>query len=202
MKCEKCEKEHDGSFGSGRFCSISCANRNIPTDECKLKISKKLTGKPSIKKDPELWKKNLSLAHDKRRKEKYEKILSKNFNELNLSDKRLFVLKEQGEKCLCGLNEWKGQSLTLELDHIDGNPNNNLRENLRFLCPNCHSQTPTWRKKSSNEKVNDNEFIQSLRESESIYEAIMKLKLRPNGGAYRRARRLIKENKLTMKVDL
>jgi len=39
MKCEKCNKEHDGSFGSGRFCSRSCANSRIRTDEIKKKIS-------------------------------------------------------------------------------------------------------------------------------------------------------------------
>jgi hypothetical protein len=37
-----------------------------------------------------------------------------------------------------------GQALTLQLDHIDGNRKNNAVVNLRFLCPNCHSQTPTW----------------------------------------------------------
>jgi len=46
--------------------------------------------------------------------------------------------------------------LTLQLDHIDGNSSNNLLENLRFLCPNCHSQTPTYGskniKKSKNKK--------------------------------------------------
>lgn len=41
--------------------------------------------------------------------------------------------------------EWKGKPITLELDHIDGNRYNNELENLRILCPNCHSQTPTFR---------------------------------------------------------
>lgn len=38
---------------------------------------------------------------------------------------------------------WNGQPLTLEVDHIDGNWYNNLIDNLRFLCPNCHSQCDT-----------------------------------------------------------
>jgi hypothetical protein len=45
-------------------------------------------------------------------------------------------------KCAkCGLsNEWQEEVLTLEIDHIDGDWTNNLETNLRFLCPNCHSQ--------------------------------------------------------------
>lgn len=35
-------------------------------------------------------------------------------------------------------------------DHIDGDKHNNSRENLRLLCPNCHSTTPTWRKPNQN----------------------------------------------------
>jgi len=39
---------------------------------------------------------------------------------------------------------WNGKDLVLQVDHIDGDSLNNLPENLRFLCPNCHSQTETF----------------------------------------------------------
>ena len=38
---------------------------------------------------------------------------------------------------------WRGQKLALEIDHVDGNWRNCLLENVRFVCPNCHSQTPS-----------------------------------------------------------
>jgi 5-methylcytosine-specific restriction endonuclease McrA len=44
----------------------------------------------------------------------------------------------------CGIVDWNDKSLSLQLDHINGIPNDHRIENLRFLCPNCHSQTKTW----------------------------------------------------------
>ena len=44
----------------------------------------------------------------------------------------------------CGIAEWCGKPLALHLDHVNGVHNDNRHENLRFLCPNCHSQTDTY----------------------------------------------------------
>lgn len=45
----------------------------------------------------------------------------------------------------CGIGPiWDGEELALQLDHIDGDNKNNLPDNLRWLCPNCHSQTKTF----------------------------------------------------------
>jgi 5-methylcytosine-specific restriction endonuclease McrA len=44
----------------------------------------------------------------------------------------------------CEISEWKGQKLSLHLDHINGNAWNHELSNLRFLCPNCHSLTDTY----------------------------------------------------------
>ena len=60
------------------------------------------------------------------------------------------TLKRYLRKCgadacaICTLSQWMGKALTLQLDHIDGDATNNFPPNLRLICPNCHSQTPTW----------------------------------------------------------
>ena len=56
------------------------------------------------------------------------------------------LFEDREYKCsCCGINEWNGKSIVLEIDHIDGNSENNRPENLRFICPNCHSQTDTYK---------------------------------------------------------
>ena len=72
---------------------------------------------------------------------------------------RRYVIKNNliPYKCaICGCTEWQGKTLSLELDHINGINNDNRLENLRFLCPNCHSQTSTYG--SRNQQVNSSEY--------------------------------------------
>lgn len=48
----------------------------------------------------------------------------------------------------CGLSEWMGEKIPLEIHHINGNTMDNRIENLQFLCPNCHAQTDNYRGKN------------------------------------------------------
>lgn len=45
----------------------------------------------------------------------------------------------------CGISEWNSKPITLEVDHRDGNSSNCAPENVCLVCPNCHSQTPTYK---------------------------------------------------------
>lgn len=58
---------------------------------------------------------------------------------------RLLLAGLKQQRCdRCGLTEWQGQPLSLELHHVNGDGLDNRLKNLLLLCPNCHSQTDTW----------------------------------------------------------
>lgn len=94
----------------------------------------------------------------------------------------------------CKLTEWQGEHLTLELDHVDGRRVNNKLDNLRWLCPNCHSQTPTFRgynkSLTGKKKVSDEELLTALKECSNIRQALQKVGLAAKGGNYERAKKL------------
>lgn len=75
-----------------------------------------------------------------------ENFVNKRMSSYDRKLVRRIFFKEGRTKCEgCGIDNWHGKRITLELDHIDGNPKNNVVENFRLLCPNCHSVTDTWR---------------------------------------------------------
>lgn len=73
------------------------------------------------------------------------------FEDLKTKDRRkAYLINERGWACEKCLNsQWNGKPITIEMHHIDGDNDNNLKTNLELLCPNCHSQTENWRGKKS-----------------------------------------------------
>lgn len=95
------------------------------------------TGQGHLKGSSHGWGKKIPL----------EEILVKNSKYTTSNHLRKRLIKENilEEKCsICNLSEWLGKRLGLEIDHINGDNKDNRLENLRILCPNCHSQTPTY----------------------------------------------------------
>lgn len=68
--------------------------------------------------------------------------------------KYLRLLEPDNYSCVsCGLGPyWNGTELVLQMDHINGNACDDRRENLRWLCPNCHTQTETFTGRNARRK--------------------------------------------------
>lgn len=101
------------------------------------------------------WNKGLTKEEDSRigSREKYslDEIFIKNSpitqKVLRGYVERHNVLEYKCQCCGCDGN-WQGGQIALEIDHIDGDNHNNEVENLRYLCPNCHAMTETYRGKN------------------------------------------------------
>lgn len=111
------------------------------------------------------------------------------------------IINLRGRKCeCCGLTEWLGEPINLEIHHIDGNHNNNELENIQLLCPNCHSYTDNYCGKNINTgkiKVEDEVLVEALSNSSSIRQALISVGLAGSGGNYKRANELIVKYQIT-----
>ena len=106
----------------------------------------------------------------------------------------------RGQKCEnCGITEWLGQPINLEIHHINGDRGDNRLENLQLLCPNCHSYTETFCNKQETTKVTIPEqvFVDALLMNTNISAALKSLGLTPCGGNYTRAYNLIDKYNIT-----
>jgi hypothetical protein len=188
-QCLKCGAQHEKS---GTYCSRSCANSRIFSDEAKLKKSIALKGKPAFRSH---YDKEAQAA--KSRQRWLEKYNATPFVELGIENRRRRVFEEQDYCCnKCGISEWQGFKVPIELEHKDGNSTNNVRENLEGLCPNCHSITDTWRGRNKPSKngvniVTDEFLLQCLTETNNIRQGLLKAGLSAKGNNYARAKKLL-----------
>ena len=101
--------------------------------------------------------------------------------------KKAFLLKVEYKCAICGIDSWREEEIVLELDHVNGISRDNHFENLRFLCPNCHSQTFNFRGRNINKgkrKYSDAELSQVVLMSKNIREVCLAIGIAPKGANY------------------
>ena len=196
--CKKCGNNFEPQKGLLNYCSIECRNSRTWTDEDKKKKSESAKNSEKVKNSIENTKKWFDYKnHGKKIQDTWnKKLLNEDFGKLSFERLRKRVRLEQNGCCNhCGISEWNGKPLTLELEHIDGNNANNERSNLESICPNCHSQTSTWRgknKTNKKNKISDDTIVQSYIKTNNIRQTLIDVGLSPKGGNYKRLHSLIK----------
>lgn len=151
LKCEYCSKDHDGTFASGRFCNRRCActyASNIDRTKRNKKTSRTLLGRPNPHGRTwfsEITREKIRVGVTAEYSERMKRLT---FDECTIGEKRRRIFAEQDSGCnKCKLTIWFQEPITLELNHINGNKQDESRENLELLCPNCHSQTYNFKNK-------------------------------------------------------
>lgn len=141
-------------FSDLQFCNLVKESESISEIASKLGYKSKGGGVTKLIKD-RIKELNIDTTHFSRyskgnlmeRNKPLEDILVQNSTYTNNTSlkKRLIEANLIKYECyICGISEWNNQPLSLQLDHINGNNKDNRIENLRLLCPNCHSQTDTF----------------------------------------------------------
>lgn len=150
------------------------------------------------------WAKGKTAATDSRINANYDP--SQMFSYGGKGPHKKVLIDERGHICeKCGNSEWLGKHITLELEHKDGDNKNNIKDNLELLCPNCHSQTKTWRrakdkyKYKRNKKHTDEDMIAAIKESSNLNQALDKLDLK--WGSAKTLVRVMGEYQINFKDD-
>jgi Zn finger protein HypA/HybF involved in hydrogenase expression len=201
-KCKKCGNDFTPQKGLKSYCSLACRNSRERSEETKQKISIGVSNSEKFIKG--IIDRNKLIDYKQIGKQLKEiannKILDADFSTLSYERLKKRIVLEQSSKCNhCGINSWNGKPITLELEHKDGNHSNNQRDNLEAICPNCHSQTETWRgrnKQNKRNKVSDDEIVKAYIKTNNIRQTLLEVGLVAKGGNYNRIYSIIRKYSL------
>ena len=188
MLCDYgCNKEAKFTLKNGKNC---CSKRPAGCEVLKKINADKVAlshkeGRHGYTYNPaSAWSKGKTKLDDPRISSRYDPNTLFSYGEKNLGSivRKQTLVKERGHRCeCCKLELWVDTPITLELDHIDGDNKNNVRDNLRLLCPNCHSKTPTWRKRKApggNSKHSEDAMLVAIKQSANMNEVLKRLNLK------------------------
>lgn len=105
----------------------------------------------------------------------------------------------------CGIETWEGEPVPLDLDHIDGNNRNNVRDNLRFICLNCHGLTKTFKGRNiprKKQKISERTLVAAIKESSNVRQVLIKVGLTPKGANYNRVYEVLNKYELSFNADI
>jgi Zn finger protein HypA/HybF involved in hydrogenase expression len=178
---------------NGKYC---CSNTTSQCPAIKQKNSQGTMKRHAEGRGYKFTPEDIKKSNEKQIQFSIENAFVENSSVRSESIKKMYLEHFDVEyKCVeCGLTDWNGKEIVLELDHINGDNKDNREKNLRLLCPNCHSQTDTFRGKNVNngfKKVSDEELIEAYNSTVSIRQALIKVGLTPKGGNYNRMKKLI-----------
>lgn len=163
--CHHCGGEIKSKYAK-KFCNSSCAAKHNNKDRRRLhhhRPGRRHYGNPPTdclhcgKKTSGYKRIYCSLQCQQDYKYEHVTKISVLAGKAGVAPAKRYLTEQYGYKCSeCGLSTWKDKEISLHMDHIDGNSDNNFPNNLRFLCPNCHSQTDTfgWTGQRKNTKRN------------------------------------------------
>lgn len=162
--CQHCAKVLEYSERNKKFCSSSCA-----ATFNNLKRTEKIRKNPKQYKEKRLpvswncvdcgrehitvaWRIGKYCNSDCQKNYEHNQRINdwlKNKKPIGKNALKKYLTENFGYKCsVCNISSWNNKEIVLELEHKDGNSENNSKENICLICPNCHSQTDTYKGKN------------------------------------------------------